>query len=57
MDYEKHADGKDEHEGADEKPKVQVKIPDEPIEALSHSAEALSGFEDPAKPSPGENLA
>jgi len=43
VDYEKHANGKDEHEWADEKPKVQVKISNEPIKSPSHLAEALSG--------------
>jgi hypothetical protein len=57
MDDKKHANGKDEHEWANEKPKVQVKISNEPIKSHSHSAAALSGFEDPAKPSPGKNLA
>ena len=36
MDYKKHADGKDEHEWADEKPKIQVKISNQPIKSRSH---------------------
>jgi hypothetical protein len=57
MDQKKHTDGEDEHEWADEKPKVQVKISNEPIKSPSHSAEALSGFENSVKPSSGKNLA
>jgi hypothetical protein len=55
--HKKHADGKDEDEWADEEPKVQVKISNEPIKSPSHSARALSEFEDPAKSSPWKNLA
>jgi hypothetical protein len=51
--YQKeHADGKDEHELASEEPKVQVKISNESVKSPSHSAKALSEFEDPAKSSP-----
>jgi hypothetical protein len=53
----KHADGKNEHEWTDEKPKVQVKISIESVKSPSHSSGALSEFEDPAKSSPWENLA
>jgi hypothetical protein len=41
---------------ADEKPKVQVKISNESGKIASHSARALSEFEDPAKSSPWKNL-
>jgi hypothetical protein len=55
--YQKeHADGKDEHEWADEKPKVQVKISNESVKSPSHTARALSEFDDPAKSSPWKNL-
>jgi len=53
----KHADRKEEHEWADEKPNVKVKIPNEPIKSPSHSGKALSEFEDSAKSSPWKNLA
>ena len=36
MDKKKHADGEDQHEWADEKPQVQVKISNEPIESTAH---------------------
>jgi hypothetical protein len=54
---EKHADGKDEHEWADEKPKVQVNISNKSVKSPSQSARALSEFEDPAMSSPWKNLA
>jgi len=53
----KHADGKDEHEWTDEKAKVQVKISNDSVKSPSHSAKALSEFEDPANSSPCKNLA
>jgi len=53
----KHADGKNEHEWTDEKPKVQVKISNESVKSPSHSARALSEFEDPSKSSSWKNLA
>jgi hypothetical protein len=56
VDYKKHADGKDEHEWADEKPKVQVKISNESVKLPSHSATALSEFEDLAKSSLWKDL-
>ena len=45
MDQKKHTDGEDEHEWADEKPKVQVKISDEPIESPSHIGLLLIVFD------------
>jgi hypothetical protein len=53
----KHADGKDEHEWADEQPDVQVKISDEPVKTPSHSTGDLSEFENLARSPPWKNLA
>jgi hypothetical protein len=53
----KHADGKDEHEWADEKPKVQVQIANQSIKSTGHLAITLSESGDAAKSLPGENLA
>jgi hypothetical protein len=55
MHQKKHADGKDEHEWAAEQPKVQMKISNEPVKSPSHSAAALSEFENQS--SPWKNLA
>jgi len=57
VDQKKNADGKYEHERAAEQSKVQMKISNEPVKSPSHSARALSEFEDPAKSSPWKNLA
>ena len=43
MYQKKHADGKDEHEWADEKPNVQVKISNEPVKSPSHSLNMIGG--------------
>ena len=57
MYQKKHADGKEEHKWADEKPEVQVKISNEPVKSPAHSAKALSEFEHAAKSSPWKTLA
>jgi hypothetical protein len=51
----KHADGKDQHEWADEKPKVQVKITKEWVNSTSHSASPTSKRRDHHPPDVGSN--
>jgi hypothetical protein len=57
VDQKKNANGKDEHEWADEKPKVKVKISNESVKSPSHSVRALSEFEESAKVSLWKDLA
>lgn len=56
MYQKKHAEGKNEHEWTDEKPKVEVQISNESVKSPSHSSRALSEFEDLAKSTSWKNL-
>jgi hypothetical protein len=50
VNQKKYAHGKDEYEWTAEQPKVQMKIPDEPVKSRSHTAGALSEFENQSSP-------